>query len=344
MLRGDEPAYRLIVWRINALGDMPYEEHSLYGSLVDMNPRLELLVYSPAATALDFAAHALPLFTPPVLVHDTAPLMHPIYPKDTALLRGRRGNASFAALGALALIASLGVLIRRRDVVYAKVCYVANEGAIPAIEVRVASKRYGKATALEGAEFEVGSGEAVVLWGPNGSDKTTLIRCMLGTVQFEGQVVRHGTFGYVPQQLPTFDMRACELAAFVGALHGVTKKSCDDALREAGLSNAREQSVAELSGGQRQRLSVAIASLGSPNILFLDEPTVGLDFDSKRRILRHLREAQARGITIVIATHNPEDVMEIADRVAIMSGGRVVKLVSIEEFASMIERQREIAS
>lgn len=217
-------------------------------------------------------------------------------------------------------------------------------GVSTAIEVRVNRKRYGRAMALEDVEFDVASGEAVVLWGPNGSGKTTLIRCMLGIVQFEGEVVRHGAFGYVPQQLPAFDMRARELVAFVGALRGFANESCDDAMRGAGLWAARDQSVAELSGGQRQRLSVAIASLGSPGILLLDEPTVGLDFESKRSILEHLRKAKRNGTAIVIATHIPEDVLEIADRVAIMSDGRTTAIVSKNEFAEMIEEQRERVS
>jgi len=328
----------------DGVGDMPYRERSLYGSLADMNPRLDLLAYSPAASALDFAGRALPLFTPPVLVDDTAPSMRPTYPSAVPRI-GRAGSSGpLAAVGFFTLAASFGVLVRMRPRIRSDRRRAERAEASTAIEVRVIRKRYGKATALEDVAFDVAGGEAIVLWGPNGSGKTTLIRCMLGIVEFEGEVVRHGAFGYVPQQLPAFDMRARDLATFAGALRGFTKRSCDEALRLAGLWEAQDRSVAELSGGQRQRLSVAIASLGAPDILFLDEPTVGLDLESKRTILQHLRKAKERGTAIVIATHIPGDVLEIADRVAIMSDGRVRAIVPKSEFAQMMERQREDAS
>jgi ABC-type multidrug transport system ATPase subunit len=138
-------------------------------------------------------------------------------------------------------------------------------------------------------------------------------------------------------------MRVAEMCEFVGTLRGVSSSDCDAALQGAELTGLRERSVAELSGGQRQRLSVALATLGEPAILLLDEPTVGLDLRSRDEILRRLKHLKAAGKTIVIASHIPEDIVEVADRVIVMEEGRVIRMVTCAEFEATIQRIRAIS-
>ncbi len=333
----------------DGVGDLPYEERSTYGMLSDLDSRLDVLAYSPAAAAIDFAARALPLFAPPASIVDGAPRMQPHYPEGLPQVSSPVPRSSYESFGIVALLLSFGVLIplRRRHIVLKTTA----PRAIPAhtcdelvIRVRNVRKRYGKTLALDGVDLDVVRGETLALWGPNGSGKTTLMRCLLGVVEFDGSIVTAGDPGYVPQQLPAFDMRVRELADFIAALRGVSEEAGKVVLRDAGLIGLQKRDVAELSGGQRQRLAVALAGLGYPAILLLDEPTVGLDLASRAAILHSMRTAKDEGKTIVIASHVPEDITVVADRVAIMEAGRIVAIASAEEFAVTIARQRDAAS
>lgn len=330
----------------DGIGDIAYQARSAYGTLSDVDDRLDLLVYSPAAKAVDFAVNALPMFAPPVALVDKAPLMYPLYPKHLPVPAHAGSHASYVSMGLLALAASFGILVpfrprshKRRTRVRAE---MTREDA--AITIRGLRKRYGTMHALNGIDLEVRRGETLGLWGPNGSGKTTLMRCLLGLVEFEGQVCSNVTLGYVPQQLPAFDMRVGEFASFIGGLHGSVKDDSDAVLRDAGLYELAGRNVNELSGGQRQRLAVAVAELGNPGALLLDEPTVGLDIRSRRAILQSLENAKREGKTIVISSHVPEDITVLADRVIVMEEGRISAVVSPDEFTALLRERREAAS
>lgn len=325
----------------DGVGDVPYQERSVYGALADLNPRLDLLAFSPAAQAIDFAAKALPLWAPPPALADSAPQMHPSVPRGLPTIATPNPRAPYTLGGLLALALSFAVLIPFRPCSPAVRKKAAAQASIVARGVR---KRYGRTLALDGINLEVRASETLALWGPNGSGKTTLLRCLLGIVRCEGEVALRGTYAYVPQQLPPFDMRAGDLMAFVAALRQVAPEETARTLDDAGLGGVRERNIAELSGGQRQRLSVAAARLGSPDMLFLDEPTVGLDLESRGAIVQYLREAKAAGATIVIASHVPEDLATIADRIAVMEEGRIAAVMSPAEFETMIEQRRSVAS
>lgn len=328
----------------DGVGDVAYREQSVYGSLSDLDSRLDLLAYGPAARAIDFASNALPLFSAPVSAVDASPQMKPYYPSGLPRIGQPGSSAPYGWAGVAALTLSLAVLVplrpRKRRTARSRRGADSAGAVVVARELR---KRYGRTLALDGVDLDVEAGETVALWGPNGSGKTTLLRCIIGLVAHEGAVCIRGEFAYVPQQLPLFDMRVGEMCDFVGSLRGVSHADCETALRDAELADLRERSVAELSGGQRQRLSVALASLGDPSVLLLDEPTVGLDLRSRNEILRRLKLLKAAGKTIVIASHIPEDIVEIADRVIVMEEGRVLRVATCAEFEAIVERRRAVS-
>lgn len=325
----------------NGTGDIPYETRSAYGALADLDDRLELLVYSPAARAIDFAANALPIFVSPPALTDISPAMRPRYPQGVPAIAPPHSRAAYASIGALALAVSFGVLIPLRPRLQRRKRERRGRGLI---EVHNLRKRFGKTVALDGVDLKIASGETLALWGPNGSGKTTLIRCLLGIVRCEGEIAVPDSLGYVPQQLPAFDMRVGEFAAFIAALRGVPADDSVAALDGMRLFDLRERAIADLSGGQRQRLAVALAGLGDPDVLLLDEPTVGLDLESREAIMLSLKEAKERGKTAVIASHVPEDLTAIADRIVVMQEGRIDSILTPAEFTAMIQRRRDAAS
>lgn len=330
-------------------GDIAYRLQSVYGTLSDLNEQLDLLAYSPAAKALDFAVNALPLFAPPVTLVDKAPLMQPAYPQRLPAAPRSGSPMRFLSAGLLALFASFGVLVpfrpRRRTRRARSSAAVAQPDTVqPAIEVRRLEKCYGSTKALNGIDLTVMRGETVGLWGPNGSGKSTLMRCLLGLISYSGEIRTHVRLGYVPQHLPAFDMRVREFAAFVAGLRGCAAADADAVLQEAALFDLRERNVGDLSGGQRERLAVAVAALGDPDALLLDEPTVGLDVRSRGAILNFLSNEKRKGKTIVISSHVPEDLTALADRVVVLDEGRVTGVLSPAAFLAFVRARREEAA
>ncbi len=324
----------------DGIGDIAYAPRNIYGMLSDLNDRLDLLVYSPAATSINFAVNALPMFAPPPMFADASPLMYPTLPQGLPAKHGDTSHGGYIWAGILALSASFAILLpvrpRLRKSNGRSVGTGMSTSTESAIRISNLRKRYGKALAVDGVDLEVRKGETLALWGPNGSGKTTLMRCLLGVVEFEGTIHAPARFGYVPQQLPGFDMRVGELAEFISALCGSGRNEAADRLEAAGLLDLRERNVGELSGGQRQRLSMALAEVGDPDVLLLDEPTVGLDLRSRDAILQRLAQAKLAGKTIVIASHVPGDIVVLADRVAIMEQGRIVGIVSPADFEKLL--------
>ena len=333
----------------NGIGDIRYTPNDAYGTLADLDEDLNLLAYSPAAKAIDFAADALPLFKQAPVLEDKAPLMYPVYPQRLASPSRSGSRASSLSMGALALAAAFGLLLpfrprsRKREE-RTRSAHPAAAAGGAAILARGLRKRYGTTLALDGIDLEVARGETVGLWGPNGSGKSTLMRCLLGILEFDGDVSASVPFGYVPQALPAFDMRVREFAAFVGGLRGCAAREAGDALRDADLFDLAARNVNELSGGQRQRLGVAVAALGNPGALLLDEPTVGLDARSRRAILRFLCALKRKGTAIVISSHVPDDLTALADRILVIEEGRIRANLSPAQFGSFVRERREEAS
>ncbi len=206
------------------------------------------------------------------------------------------------------------------------------------INARSITKRYGRLAAVDDVTFRVETGQAVALWGSNGAGKTTLIRCLLGVVRFrgamhvDGQPVRRrgkrarARIGYVPQELAFHDdMRVGAAMAFFASLRRVDRDRCIELLERVGLSGQERKRVRDLSGGMKQRLALAVAMLPDPPIIVLDEPTSNLDAAGRAEVVSSLRDLKGGGKTIVFASHRPDEVLALGDRVLVMKRGKVVR-------------------
>lgn len=206
------------------------------------------------------------------------------------------------------------------------------------IEAAGVTKRFGRTTAVDRVSFRLEQGGAMALWGSNGAGKTTLIRCLLGIIRFRG-TVRIGGFdahrrgkrsraliGYVPQELAFHDdTRLGSAMSFFAGLRCASRGQSESALSRVGLSGHERKRVRDLSGGMKQRLALAIAMLADPPIIVLDEPTSNLDAAGRGEVVDTLRSLKAAGKTLVFASHRPDEVVTLGDRVLVMERGAVVR-------------------
>lgn len=210
------------------------------------------------------------------------------------------------------------------------------------VETRGAAFGYDGAPVISGVDLVVRAGERVAVAGPNGAGKTTLFRGLLGLIPpLDGSVVRvTKRIGYVPQHealdavYPFTAREVVEMGAlghFVGAsrfwrrLSRATRAQAESCLDSVGLSARADQSYAELSGGQRQRVLIARALMTEPELLFLDEPTSGVDRDAARQIVALLaREHEARGVTVVMVGHQFDALRDFATRALWVADGKVI--------------------
>jgi ABC-2 type transport system ATP-binding protein len=212
------------------------------------------------------------------------------------------------------------------------------------IEVNGLVKRYGQRAAVDGVSFSVREGEIFGLLGPNGAGKTTTLS-ILSTLQDPdaGQVsiggfdlAREATrikplIGYVPQELALFPtLSAWDNLAFFGRIYRLSglalKERINAVLDLVGLKDRAGDAVKTFSGGMQRRLNIAVGLIHQPRILFLDEPTVGVDPQSRNFIFEHVESLKADGLTILYTTHYMEEAERLCDRVAIMDRGQVLAL------------------
>jgi ABC-2 type transport system ATP-binding protein len=212
-------------------------------------------------------------------------------------------------------------------------------GGAPIIDVRDLRKRYGSLTAVDGVSFEVAEGEVFGILGPNGAGKTTTLEMIEGmrpidegSATIDGIDVRRDPrevkrrIGIQLQASAFFDeLTLVELLDLFGQLYG---RDVDPmallALIE--LTEKAKSQVRTLSGGQKQRFSIASALVNDPRVLFLDEPTTGLDPQARRHMWGVIRRIREEGRTVVLTTHYMEEAEELCDRVAIMDGGKIIAL------------------
>jgi Cu-processing system ATP-binding protein len=221
------------------------------------------------------------------------------------------------------------------------------------LDVSNLSKSYGPVTAVSDLSFQLGRGEVLALLGPNGSGKTTTIRCCAGLLQPSGGRIsvdgrdllrdyRRARFGfaYLPQHArfaPLLTVR--EVAQFHARLRRLPLTRADSALEQVGLSGeACERQVGQLSGGMRQRLAWAVAILGDAPLLLLDEPTANLDPAGALEFRRMAKQWRAEGRSLLLCTHVLTDVEELADRVLVLVGGRAVAGQTIGELRLRLAR------
>jgi len=214
------------------------------------------------------------------------------------------------------------------------------------ISLDAVSKRYGTETVVSDVSFNIQSGECIVLVGHNGAGKTTLMKMMLGltrptsgNVEVLGanpannsKIAQHKTLGYLPESVAFYDaMTGSEVLAFYARLKDVSKTACENLLEVVGLEHAAKRRIGTYSKGMRQRLGLAQAMLGSPQLLFLDEPTTGLDPSLRHQFYELIDALHKEGATSVISSHALNEVEARASRFIIMKSGALIASGTLEE-------------
>ena len=215
-------------------------------------------------------------------------------------------------------------------------------------------KRYRAHTALDHLDLHVDRGEILGLLGPNGAGKTTAIRVLTGlTAADAGETALFGQrlrgqaggikrrIGVVPQDLALYEtLPARENLRYFGKLYGVTgaalKSRTDEVLEVLGLTDVAKKAPKKFSGGMKRRLNIGCAIMHSPELLILDEPTVGIDPQSRSHILSFVEEMNRQGTTILYTSHYMEEVERVCSRVLIMDAGRVIAQGSVEELTRSV--------
>jgi len=203
------------------------------------------------------------------------------------------------------------------------------------VELDKVSKRFGEVRALDDVSLTIDSGEVVAVLGPNGAGKTTAMSIMLGTRRPTSGTAR--LFGLSPRDLRARSrigvmlqdsgvpgaLRVAEIVGLFASYYPQPLET-DEAIAIAGLQEKSSSMVKDLSGGQRQRLYLALAVCGDPDVLFLDEPTVGMDVEGRRRFLQEVGEFAAKGRTVVLTTHYLEEADQLAKRVIVVDRGHII--------------------
>ena len=228
-----------------------------------------------------------------------------------------------------------------------------------ALEIRDLRKSYGEHQALRGVSLQVLPGERVALLGPNGAGKTTLIRCISGRTEVsQGDIKLFGRsirlpnastqLGVVPQELAIYgDLTARENLECFGRLHGLRGRQLQErvawALKWIALEDRAEDLTAKFSGGMKRRVNIACGVMHAPGILLLDEPTVGVDPQSRQRIFDMLDQLSAEGTSILLTTHHLEEAEQRSDRIVIIDHGQVIADGKIDQLIDQtIGRQKQV--
>ncbi|HKT21169.1 MAG TPA: ABC transporter ATP-binding protein [Nitrososphaerales archaeon] len=213
-----------------------------------------------------------------------------------------------------------------------------------AIEVEGLKKKYGDLQAVDGISFTVKNGEVFSLLGPNGAGKTTTIEILeglrekdegaakvLGLDPWKSGYELHKMIGVIPQGFKFLDYPTPrEAVSYYATLFG-KKVDPDELLKRVILDEAAKIWFQNLSGGQKQKLGMALSLVNDPQVVFLDEPTTGLDPQARRAVWEVIRKLKAEGRTVMLTTHYLEEAEELADRVAIMNHGRIVAMGTTDE-------------
>jgi ABC-2 type transport system ATP-binding protein len=223
------------------------------------------------------------------------------------------------------------------------------------ISVNELRKRYGSIRAVDGVSFEVRKGEVFGLLGPNGAGKTTTIEILEGLRKPDtGQAMVLGIdvarrpealkerIGVQLQTAALYpELTVTELLALFGSFYARSRPAAE-LVSELGLDERRNAISRDLSGGQRQRLSIALALVNDPELIFLDEPTTGLDPQARRALWEHVAGLRSEGRTILLTTHYMEEAERLCDRVAIMDHGRILEMGKVAELVTRHFKERSI--
>jgi len=226
-------------------------------------------------------------------------------------------------------------------------------GGAVAIEVERLSKTYeGTVTAVEDVSFQVAAGEVFGLLGPNGAGKTTTLRVLITVLRPSGGAARvlgmdvveqadavRRAIGYVPQEraIDRF-LTGREHLQLLADLYHIPKDKAtariDEVLALVNLEHKADEVARTYSGGMKRKLDIACGLIPDPKVLFMDEPTLGLDVESRLKIWEHIRQLKARGITILLTTNYLDEADQLCDRIAIIDGGRVKAIGAPNELKS----------
>jgi ABC-2 type transport system ATP-binding protein len=221
----------------------------------------------------------------------------------------------------------------------------------PAVTVRGLVKRYGGTTVLDGLDLDVRRGECFALLGPNGAGKTTTIELLLGVLRRDGGTVEvlgedparagrawRARVGVVSQGEPAGQALTVQETLDHFAHYHSRPRPTADLLDAVGLADRAGVRVRGLSGGQRRRLAVALGVQGDPDLVFLDEPTTGMDPVARRQFWGLVRGLRDAGTTVLLTTHYLDEAAELADRVGVVAGGRLVEVAAPDELGGHLRR------
>lgn len=229
-----------------------------------------------------------------------------------------------------------------------------------AIEVLHLSKNFDKLTAVDEITFEVRSGEIFSLLGPNGAGKSTtisMLSCLLRPSSGDAKVMGHSiikdpkgvkaSIGVVPQDIALYeDLSARENLIFWGRMYGLSgqllKERVDGVLQLIGLEDRQKGRVGKFSGGMKRRVNIGVAMLHRPQVIIMDEPTVGIDPQSRRHILDGIITLNQAGVTVLYTTHYMEEAQELSDHIAIMDHGKLIAYGNHDELVQIVGEQDRI--
>lgn len=215
-------------------------------------------------------------------------------------------------------------------------------------------KRYGDFEAVKGITFDIRRGEVFSLLGPNGAGKSTtigMLSALLTPTEGDASINGHSVtknpagvkqaIGYVPQDLALYgELNALQNLNFWGTLYGMggstLKQRINEVLEQVQLADRAKDKVEDYSGGMKRRLNIAVGLLHKPQLVFMDEPTVGIDPQSRRRILDMVKELQRDGMTVLYTTHYMEEAEELSDRVGIIDHGEMIAVGTQPELTKLV--------
>jgi ABC-2 type transport system ATP-binding protein len=229
-----------------------------------------------------------------------------------------------------------------------------------AIEVRDLTKAFRDVVAVAGISFEVKRGEVFSLLGPNGAGKSTAISIISGLLRpdsgdafvmghsiLKESMAARRCLGVVPQEVALYnDMSARENLVFWGRMYGLSGKDlerrADEMLKAVGLVERQKGRVGTFSGGMKRRVNIAAALLHTPQVVIMDEPTVGIDPQSRRHILDYVKDLNRQGMSVLYTTHYMEEAEELSNRIAIMDKGKIIACGTRDELVRLVGEQTRV--